>query len=56
MIAQEPPENLAEFAHKYFVDELGLQPEQISEASRNLVGAFDVLLRIQNRIDKENKL
>lgn len=50
----ENPDNLDVLARRYFIDELGLRPEEVPEASRNLVGAFDVLLRIQNRLQKQN--
>ena len=42
--------SLEELAKRYFEDELGLAPEDVPEAARNLLGAFDVLLRIDQRI------
>ncbi|MCR4278986.1 MAG: hypothetical protein NUV81_03745 [bacterium] len=41
---------LDELAKRYFVDELGLPPEAVSEAAQNLVGVFDALLRIDQRL------
>lgn len=35
---------------RYFVDELGLDPTEVPEAARNMLGAFEVLLRIDNRM------
>lgn len=43
--------NLEELANRYFVDELGLAPEDVPEAARNLLGAFEVLLRIDERVN-----
>lgn len=43
-------ENLDELARKYFIDELGLSPEDIPEAGRNLVGVFESLFGIDKRI------
>ncbi|MEK9157051.1 MAG: hypothetical protein AAB448_02900 [Patescibacteria group bacterium] len=48
--------NLEELARKYFVDELGLSLEDIPEATRNLVGAFEVLLGIDNRTNPKPQL
>jgi|GEM_PF-3407823 len=45
--------NLEELAKRYFIDELGLAPEDIPEASHNLVGAFEVLFRINERLNKQ---
>lgn len=42
--------SLEELAKRYFVDELGLPPEDVPEASQNLIGAFSVLLRIDERL------
>ena len=42
-------DNFDELAKKYFVDELGLDPKDVDEAARNLVGAFEVLLRVYER-------
>lgn len=44
-------DNLEELAHKYFVQELGLKPEEVPEAARNFIGMFEVLLRIDQRIN-----
>lgn len=44
---------LEELTRRYFVDELGLAPEDVPEAARNLLGAFDVLLRIDERLKQK---
>lgn len=46
-------DNLAELAHKFFVEELGLRPEDVPEAERNLVGIYEVLFRIDQRIQQQ---
>jgi hypothetical protein len=46
-------DNLAELAHKFFVEELGLRPEDVPEAERNLVGLYEVLFRIDQRIHQQ---
>lgn len=40
-------------AKAYFIDELGMNEKQIPEASRNLIGAFESLYRIQKRLTKK---
>ena len=49
-------DNLDELARQYFVDELGLSSEEIPEAARNLLGAFEVLYRIDERLKKTQKV
>ena len=49
-------ESLEELARRHFVDELGLVPEDVPEAARNLVGAFEVLLRIDQRLKKKSSI
>lgn len=49
-------DNLDELARQYFVDELGLPPEEVPEAARNLLGAFDVLYRIDERLKNKQKV
>lgn len=46
-------DNLHELARKYFIEELGLRSEDVPEASRNLIGMFEVLLRIDQRIKQK---
>lgn len=53
MLPESEPLNLDELAKRYFVDELGLAPEDVAEAARNLLGAFDVLLRIDERLKQK---
>lgn len=53
MLPETEPLNLDELAKRYFVDELGLPPEEIPEAARNLLGAFEVLYRIDERLKKK---
>lgn len=48
--------NLDDLARRYFVDELGLPPEEVPEAVRNLLGAFEVLYRIDERLKKKQKV
>lgn len=50
MLPKSEPLNLDELAKRYFVDELGLAPEDVAESARNLLGAFEVLLRIDERV------
>jgi len=45
--------NLDQLTKRYFQDELGLAPEDIPEAAKNLLGAFGVLLRIDERLKKQ---
>ena len=52
MLAQEA-DNLDELRHKFFVEELGLRPEEIPEAERNLVGLYEVLFRISERTNRK---
>ncbi len=42
-----------ELAKRYFVDELKLAPDDIPEATLNLLGAFEILLRIDQRLKKQ---
>lgn len=55
MLPEDEP-NLEELAQRYFADELGLAPEEIPDAARNLLGAFEVLLRIDARIKAKPQL
>lgn len=54
MLPQCEP-SIEELAKRYFEDELGLTPEDAPEAARNLLGAFDVLLRIDERINTKSE-
>jgi hypothetical protein len=45
---------LENLAATYFVDELGMRPEEVPEAARNLTSAFEVLLRIDERINQQS--
>lgn len=51
-MSKDTKENLEELAKSYFLDELKLVPKDIPNAARNLVGYFDVLLRIDERLKK----
>lgn len=42
--------SIEELTKRYFEIELGLAPEDVPEAARNLLGAFQVLIRIDERI------
>jgi hypothetical protein len=46
-------QKLEELAEQYFVNELGLDPEDVPEAARNLLGAFEILFKIDQRINKQ---
>ena len=48
------PNNVDELAKKYLIEELGLTKEQVEEAGANLIGFFDVLMRIDKRIKSTN--
>lgn len=52
MLPEEPKNGLDQAAKKYFVDELGLSAETVSDAGANLTGAFEVLLRIDARLKR----
>ena len=49
----ENEQDIEQLAKTYFIGELGLAPEEVPEASRNLLGAFDVLYRINERMIKQ---
>jgi hypothetical protein len=55
MLPENEP-NLEELARRYFREELGLSPEEMPEAARNLLGAFEVLLRIDERTNPKPQL
>ena len=44
------PENIDALAEQYLRKELGLTKEQSQDAESNLIGFFDVLLRIDERL------
>lgn len=44
------PENVDALAERFLREELGLTKEQAKDAESNLVGLFDVLLRIDERL------
>ncbi|MFH1253152.1 MAG: hypothetical protein V1664_02365 [Candidatus Uhrbacteria bacterium] len=50
----DPELKIEELAKRYFEDELGLAPEDVPEAARNLLGAFEVLLQIDERINPQS--
>lgn len=52
MLPDSNSQSLKNLAKQYFIDELGLPPESVFEASQNLIGAFEVLLKIDERIKK----
>lgn len=45
--------SVEELARQYFENELGLAPEDVPEAARNLLGAFEVLLKIDERTNPQ---
>lgn len=52
MLSENDPD-LDKLAEQFFVGELGLSPEEVPEAARNLLGAFETLLKIDERLKKE---
>ena len=48
------PDDLATLEKAYFVDELGLAPDEVAAASQNLLGYFQTLQSIQTRLDAEH--
>jgi hypothetical protein len=50
MLPEENAHGLNELAKRYFIEELGLPPEAVPDASQNLLGVFDILLRIDERL------
>jgi len=52
MLSEQDTNDLNKLANQYFIDELGLAPDAVSDAAANLTGAFDVLLRIEERLKK----
>lgn len=47
-------ENIDALAETYFQKELGLTNEQTNKAEENLIGIFDVLLRIDERLKSKS--
>ena len=47
------PNSREELAQKYLVEELGLTKEQAAEAEPSLLGLFEVLFRIDERMKKQ---
>jgi hypothetical protein len=45
--------DITELRKRYFMDELGLADEEVSDAAANLLGAFGVLSRIEERLSKQ---
>lgn len=52
MLPEVSNNDLDKLAKQYFADELGLAPDAVSDAAANLTGAFEVLLRIEERLKK----
>jgi hypothetical protein len=50
MLEENAKNDLEKLAISYFTDELGIESGEIPVASSNLVGIFDVLLRIDERL------
>lgn len=48
------PENVDELAEQYLRKELGLTKERTAEAEGDLIGFFEVLLRIDERLKSQN--
>jgi len=49
-------DNLDDLARQYFIDELGLSVEEVPDATRNLLGAFEILYRIDERLKNKQKV
>jgi hypothetical protein len=49
----ENKQDIAQLAKAYFEGELGIAPEDVPEASRNLLGAFGVLYRVNERLKSQ---
>ena len=47
------PENVDELAERYLQEELGLTKEEAQASETDLLGFFDVLLRIDKRLKSE---
>lgn len=45
--------DLNKLTKNYFIEELGLNDEAVPEAARNLLGVFEVLLRIDERLNQK---
>ncbi len=52
MLPNNERNNLEKLAQHYFVDELGLDLNDVTEAERNILGAFEILFRIDERVNK----
>lgn len=52
MSDDESKAEIKQLATKYFIDELGLSPDGVSDASNNLIAAFNALLHIDERLNK----
>lgn len=53
MLPKSEKEHLDELARRYFASELGLATDEVPDAARNLLGAFEVLFRIDERLKKQ---
>jgi len=52
MLSEVSNNDLEKLANQYFIDELGLPSDAVSDAAASLTGAFDVLFRIEERLKK----
>ena len=52
MLPNELKSGLEQLAKQYFVGELGLATEMVPNATANLIGAFGVLHRIDERLKR----
>ncbi len=48
-------ENTDELAKKYLIEELGIPEDAAKEAGKNLIGFFEVLYNIDQRINAEKQ-
>lgn len=47
------PENANELAQRYLIEELGIPAEAIKEAGKNLIGFFETLYNIDQRVNSK---
>jgi hypothetical protein len=50
MLPEKETNDLERLAISYFTGELGIPSEGVGDAAQNLLGVFDVLLRIDERL------
>lgn len=56
MLPISEKEKINALAKKYFADKLGLAADEVPDAAQNLLGVFEVLFRIDERLKKQQTL